>query len=304
MSNSNDPRGTSAAEPSMKTSTEDSSVADLFRPDSIWQSLGILGYSAEPEKLLNDLEEMIAGARLSERVPEDVRRQFEAVRKQFLRGISEYDFFHIAAGRAYLIAETALRYQFLEYYGQQIPFVSRDGLRTEVLTIGNFEALLQLLRDRQTRKEWLLKSKRSDRPHKLFNGSFTALLRWAFDEQLLPGRRATWMSQVFTGFRNMAGHPSYGCQPPAEPARQICDVAEFINCLWGERVPAGRLFPVPGFVQRVPFAVVRDTKSGSTSIGIVSCVFWKTTLSLASWSKLRNTSMPAFIAPGSLYFFV
>jgi len=40
------------------------------------------------------------------------------------------------------------------------------------------------------------------------------------------------------------------------------------------------------------------------SIGIVSGVCWKTVLSLASWSKLRNTSMPAFIAPGSLYFFV
>jgi len=75
------------------------------------------------------------------------------------------------------------------------------------------------------------------------------------------------VSRVFTGYRNMAGHPSYGCQPPAEPARQISDVAEFINRLWGEQVPAGRLFPVPGLVHRIPFAVVRDTESGITSIG-------------------------------------
>ena len=45
-----------------------------------------------------------------------------------------------------------------------------------------------------------------------------------------------------------------------------------------------------------------DFSPPSTSIGIVSLVFAKTALSLASWSKLRNTSMPAFIAPGCAYF--
>jgi hypothetical protein len=244
-----------------------SRVTEVFQPDPIWRSLGIFGYSGEPEILLADLQEMIAAARLSERVPEDVRRQFEGVCKHFLHGFFEYDFFWVAAGRAYLIAESALRHRFLEYYGHQIPFISRDGLKTDVLTVGNFESLWQLLRDRRRRREWLLESKHSDRPHRQFDGSLAALLRWAFDEQLLPGRRATWIARVFAGFRNMAGHPSYGCQPPAEPAWQICDVAELINCLWGERTAGGRLFPIPRLVHRVPVAIIRDFESGSVSFG-------------------------------------
>jgi hypothetical protein len=247
------------------------SLADLRRPDRIWRSMGpFFGYSSDPEACVAQLNELVASAVLSQEVPERLREQFAVARKLFLHGFFEYGFFWVAAAQGYLIAETALRERFLQYYAGNVPFVWSDGSRSETVNVGHFEQLWDLLRGRLRPRDWKLASVRSSQPHDGFDGNFTSLLRWAFDEQLLPGRKGTHIGRVFTERRNMAGHPSYGREPPTGPARELCDVAEFINCLWGQRAGDGRLFPVPGRIQRVPVAVVRDRQRGSVSFGGVA----------------------------------
>lgn len=235
----------------------------MTQPDPVWEGMHkYFHWPVEPAECLLALDGLIERATLSPRVPEDVHRKFAIVCDIYRYGLFRYDLFAQAADQAFLIAETAFRRRFLEYYGNRVPFVTPDGQRHTVET-ASYEALDKAVNRRPLRPRagprWLLASKLSPQgPHEGFDASFMALLRWGFDEGLLPGRKGTHIAQMFQSRRNRAGHPTYRRVPPSGPASDLCTVAELINCLWGDPAPGGHLFPLPAPVHRVPMAIGKN----------------------------------------------
>jgi len=246
----------------------------MTQPDPAWEGMHrYFGWPSEPAECLMALERETERARLSARVPEDVHRQFAIVCNIYWYGLFQYDFFAQAADQAFLIAETAFRRRFLEYYDNRVPFVSEGGAKHYIVETNNYgildkELKSKTLKPKKGLEKWLLESKIPLRPpHKNFDTSFLALLRWGFDEGLLPGRKGTHIAKVFQNRRNRAGHPTYRREPPLGPARDLCSVAELINCLWGDRAQGGQLFPVPAPVHRIPMAIGKSRDDRSVWFG-------------------------------------
>jgi len=227
------------------------------------------GWPAEPEECLAALERQIEPAKLSERVPEDVRRQFAIVCTIYRYGLFRYDFFALAADQAFLIAETAFRRRFLEYYANHVPFVSKDGTHRHTVETIDYGVLDEAFRQHiLSPSTWLLESKVSpQQPHAGFNGSFNALLRWGFDEGLLPGRKGTQIARVFRERRNHAGHPTYRREPPSGPAGDLRTVAELVNCLWDDHAEGGQFFQAPASVHRILTAIGKSRDGQSVWFG-------------------------------------
>ena len=197
----------------------------------------------QPEDSLRYLRDSIALARLVDEVPEEVRKNFERVRKTYLYGLVEYDLFTVADDDARLILEGALRARFIAYYEGQIP-VTKNDEETQ-LTAWSFDDV----RDADKRKYQLV-TREGPRP---LPTSMTNLLKWARRERLLVGQRSTINDKVAVDLRHHVAHPSgYHLHGPVDAARTLCRVAEYINKLWGADMPGGRTFPAPvGRVARV-----------------------------------------------------
>lgn len=90
------------------------------------------------------------------------------------------------------------------------------------------------------------KLRRSDGSlHELPSGA-GALLAWARREKLLPGRRSRILDKSLADRRNDAAHPvRHTVRMPPGAAQTIRIAAEYINQLWGQATPNGRLFPAP-----------------------------------------------------------
>jgi hypothetical protein len=71
------------------------------------------------------------------------------------------------------------------------------------------------------------------------------LFDWARAEQLLHGQRNRLLETIFPKLRVSAAHPGYHLQTPCSAARDLNDVADLINHLWGRTVPGGRPYPAP-----------------------------------------------------------
>ena len=123
------------------------SFADLCAVDDLtlhfWPG-GLAGALMQPKDSLRYLQESIAGAQLVDVVPEEVRDNFERVRKTFLYGLLEYDLFTVADDDARLILEGALRNRFVSYYEGQITILRAE--EKKVLSVPSFDDLYKRLR--------------------------------------------------------------------------------------------------------------------------------------------------------------
>lgn len=200
-----------------------------------------LGGRLEPEASARFLSESLTYAAIADVVPEDVRLNFERVRKIFLYGLLEYDFFSVASDLAHLVLEGALRHRFVTYYQGQVP-VWRNG-SSDVLTVASFDHYYDALAASRTRRERI---RLREEPTEILPRGYAELYAWARRRGLLVGQRNVGVFGSLVRLRNWAAHPErHSIDMPPDVIPLLRDVAEIINRLWGRDTEGGRLFPTP-----------------------------------------------------------
>jgi hypothetical protein len=212
----------------------------LQEPDEralVFNPLG-LGGRMPPEQAARFQAATIERARLAEDVPEGIRDYWERVRLLHQHGVLEYEFFSAAADLALLALEGALRRRFVDFYAGRIPVIRRRGPTKgvrDVLLVRLFEQVWEGAR------EWELAP--PGEPQRPLPTSLAPLLTWARQEKLLPGRRSRGVDESLVKLRNWAAHPDdYSLDYPPSVAGGLCQIAEYINMLWGHPTRDGQTF--------------------------------------------------------------
>lgn len=233
----------------------------LQEPDEralIFNPLG-MGGRMPPEQAARFQAATIEPAQLAADVPEGIRDYWERVRLLHQHGVLEYEFFSAAADLALLALEGALRRRFIDFHAGRIPVISRRGPTKgaeAVLLIRRFEQVWEASRD------WDLAAR--SEPARPLPTSLAPLLSWARRAGLLPGRRSRRIDKSLVKLRNWAAHPEdYSLDYPPSVARGICQIAEYINMLWGHPTPDGHTFKT--HVHRRP-RVVGLSRAGDASV--------------------------------------
>jgi hypothetical protein len=236
-------------------------LTQLQEPDEralVFNPLGLGGRMA-PEQAARFQAATIEPARLAEDVPEGIRDYWERVRLLHQHGVLEYEFFSAAADLALLALEGALRRRFVDFYDGRIPVVRRRGPTKgsqDVLPVKLFEQIWDGAR------EWDLAT--PGEPQRPLPTSLAPLLAWARRVKLLPGRGSRRVDQSLVKLRNWAAHPDdHSLDYPPSVARGLCQIAEYINMLWGHVSPDGRTFKTR--VHRRP-RVVGISPTGDASV--------------------------------------
>lgn len=226
-------------------------------------SLGLsMGGLLTAEAAAEHQQRTIASAELVGAVPGGTRASFERLRILHSYGILCYDAFTTVVDLAPIVADLALRERFLAFYGNDVPVVERNG-NEWLLTVTSVGHLVETLREEGLRlRDWP--------PNERFVGGFGQLLRWARGHDLLSGQRARHTERLLQWWRNRLAHPdAHHLVMPVDSARDIHDLAEIINRLWGSRTPGGRLYPAP--IRREILALAIEPEGGA-SVGLASAL--------------------------------
>lgn len=109
------------------------SPSELLRIDNAVNSIFKPRKDEESHKLLEDLQCNISEIQLSPKVPENVKKVFNAAKRLYVFGYFEYYFFTISEHYAFLAVESALRNKFTELFGKPKKFVNLDTIITRLL---------------------------------------------------------------------------------------------------------------------------------------------------------------------------
>lgn len=176
---------------------------------------------------------------LADEVPQDIRRNFDRVRKLFLYGLLERDLFSLVDNEAHLVLEGALRHRFVSYYNGELPIWRNDA--SETVAMSSFNEYYDL---RPSLRGCHLRPSAESKEQLPF--SYRALYTWARKRKLLVGQRNVGIFASLVNSRNYAMHPeSHSESMPPWVVRLLVDVVEIINKLWGHSTDGGRLFPGP-----------------------------------------------------------
>ncbi len=234
-------------------------LAQLQAPDEGVRRFSPLGLSMAgmltAEAAAEHQQHTITSAELVEAVPGETRASFERLRTLHSHGILCYDAFTAVVDLAPLVADLALRERFLAFYANEVPVIDRDGSEQLVRTNAVGQLVETLKQENLRLGDWP--------PSEQFQGGFGQLLRWARRHDLLSGQRARQSEQWLQRARNRIAHPDgHHVLTPVTSAREIHDLAEIINRLWGSRTAGGRLYPAP--IQREVLALgVEEDGAGS-----------------------------------------
>lgn len=244
-------------------------LEELRRVDELtlrFSSFG-LGGRMEPEASARFLFESLRRVVLADEVPEDVRLNFERVKRLHLYGLLEYDFFSAAVDLAHLVLEGAVRHRFVSYYEGRIPVFRGDD--EDTLAVSVFDDVYEALREVRKQKSKLRLREGEGEP---LPRGFSDLVGWARRRGLLPGQRNMIVLHSLVRLRNYAAHPERNSvDMPPESVRLLNDVAEIINKLWARDTVGGRLYPPP--VARRPRVVaLSDDGQASVQFGSVAAV--------------------------------
>ena len=223
-------------------------------------------------------QRVVASAVLVESVPDDKRASFERLRTLHSYGVLCYDAFTAVSDLAPLVADQALRERFVAFHAGAVVVVARDGGERE-LAFGSVGELLDRLKaDRLRLRDWPKKTS--------FAGGFGQLLHWARGQDLLSGQRARHAEQLLLTRRNRLAHPdAHHLVTPVQSARDIHDLAEIINRLWGAPTPGGRLYPA--LVHRAVLALAYES-GGRSSVGLANSLGNDTSLGDATILLVRG----------------
>lgn len=130
--------------------------------------------------------------------------------------------------------------RFVEFYAGAVPLVARDGTSL-AMSVSDFEEVSDFVRA-ERKKGWRLAEGGTSEPFPLF---LDPLLRWARGVGLLDGQRTKIVEGVLADLRNSFAHGGFRIGTPVDSARDIRDLAQIVNRLWGHSTPGGRLYPAP-----------------------------------------------------------
>lgn len=216
---------------------EPESFADMIMPDNAglhFTPWGLSGGLLSPEDAVTVQRGAIERARLHDDVPEELRQNWDRLRKVHLYGVLEYELFSAAHDTAYLLLDGAMRVRFVTFYDGVIPVIDKTGNETEFV-VDSFEQV-------RTAPKGLELRIGLSAGHPIPRGLFQ-LFTWARRERLLVGQRSASLDELFVQARNRIAHPErYQLGMPPDSSWLLLDVAELINKLWGRDMPGGRLF--------------------------------------------------------------
>jgi hypothetical protein len=237
-------------------------IVQRFTPLGLSMGLGILS----PESAAEFVQKSVARYDLADDVPEDVRSNYERIRTIHSYGTLCYDLFTVADDQCFFLLDQALGARFISYYDGRIPIVV-DGTE-QIIEAAAFGALRPHLFGKGVKKpkdgSWYVASRSGKRPHPL-SLSLRFLLRWAWDEGLLPGQRSRRIQDALANLRNYAAHwEGRHLVMPPDSARAIGQISEIINRLWGHDTVGGSLFRAP--LEREPQIVSWHVEEKITSV--------------------------------------
>ena len=222
-------------------------LAELAAPDPRALHFSPLGMGGpqEPEVSCRWLQSMVATALLAPEVPDEVQRSFERLRTLHTYGALCYDNFTVVDERACLLFEQALRTRFIAFYEGRVPIADAAGHEATFLA-DTFDDVYDAFRHRGSHgRKWRVRLQ-SGAASLQVPITLTPLVNWARAERLLDGQRSRMIERTLARLRNGVAHPeTYHLVGPHDAALAVCDLAEIINRLWGERTPGGRLYPAP-----------------------------------------------------------
>jgi hypothetical protein len=202
----------------------------------------------DPDVAARSHQLAIARAVLVDEVPEQTQKLFARVRSIYTYGIFSYELFTVAADTSWLVLDHALGERFVSFYDGNIPLVRSSSGARRTLPVPNFQAIYDTLtkwwRKGSNSDPWCVELRSTGQPLRV-SPSMRGLFDWARAEQLLHGQRNRLLETIFPKLRVYAAHPGYHLQTPGSAARDLNDVADLINHLWGRTVPGGRLYPAP-----------------------------------------------------------
>lgn len=207
-------------------------------------------------------QRVISWLKLADDVAESTRNKFEQLRAGFSHGVLCYELFTLVEDATRLTFEQALRDRFVAHYQDRAVDVRDRRGREHQVTMTSYSAFYEHFRN--VKGAEIRMGTAGDWEH--FNGMLGGLLWWARREGLLRGQRSRSLEPAQRELRNVAAHGSYHLNSPVEAARTLSDLAEFIDHLWGQPTPGGRLYP--GALERDIIAI-GWSKSGHT---ILACL--------------------------------
>lgn len=230
---------------------EAKTLDELCQPDPaslMMAPLAFPGPKTGPDVAARSYQLAIARAILVDEVPEGTRKLFDRVRTVYTYGILSYELFTAAGDMSWLVLEHALGERFVTFYNGQIPLVRLKSQERRTLPAPSFRAIYGTL-NRWSRKgedsdPWHVELRSTGRPFR-FSPSIRGLFQWARAEQLLHGQTNRRLEMIYQKLRAAAAHPVYHLASPDWAARNLNDVADLINRLWGRTVSGGRLHPAP-----------------------------------------------------------
>ncbi|MGP4103775.1 hypothetical protein [Nonomuraea sp. KM90] len=221
------------------------SLSELQTPDERTlrftpYGLGI-DWALTPEAAAEYQQAIMAARTLSPVVSDGTRRSFDMLRDLYVLGIFRYEVFTAVHDRALFVIEQALRDRFVAFHNGTVTFVDASHAR-HVVPASRYE---QVVEATHRNRGWRLQANPGRRPIP-FDAHLHDLRVWARHVGLLRGQRNRSLEHALCTLRNTAAHPNcFYLLTPVEAARTISDVAEFINQLWGQATPGGRLYPAP-----------------------------------------------------------
>lgn len=206
-----------------------------------------LGAPQDPDEALQYIEAILEQCRLVPDVPAKVRADHERLCDQYRLGILHYPLYSSVATGALLLWEPALRSRFMEWCGGQV--VLRAGRQGEaeypvaVYSDGG-DAIKAAKRSKPSDARGPVELRVGDRWIE-FSPMLTGLLRWARAAGFLRGQHARLQEQMIATMRNEVAHGGIGTVMPPDAARELRELTEMTNQLWGEPTPGGVLYPAP-----------------------------------------------------------
>jgi hypothetical protein len=251
-------------------------LEELCQPDQtslIIAPLAFPGPRTDPGVAARSYQLAIARAILVDEVPENTRKLFDRVRSVYTYGVLSYELFTVAGDMSWLVLEHALGERLVTFYDGTIPLVRSKSGERRTLSAPSFRAIYDTLNDWWRRRgdsdPWQVELRSTGRPFRL-SPSIRGLFQWARAEQLLHGQRNRRLEMIYQKLRVAAAHPVYHLQSPDTAARNLNDVADLINRLWGRTVAGGRLYPGP--VER-EVLVIGWSEAGSSIVEIPATTF-------------------------------
>lgn len=222
------------------------SLDELRQPDVRTQAFTPYGLGIDriltPESAAEYQQDLVARLDLAAQVAEGTRQTFEQLRTVYAYGILCYEIVTLVHNHAVLVIEQALRDRFLEYYGTGVTFVDKTNA-SHVLTAARYEQVIRYLKSNKGMK---LKLVVGSQVVPFSQGIVFELRAWARAAGLLRGQRNRHIEDALIELRNDIAHRNgHMLLTPVDATNMMSDLAEFINQLWGQTTPSGRLYPAP-----------------------------------------------------------